>query len=106
MPTLTTAPFSRRFTICHSAASETPEWANIMVNGDSAHTQTRAESCRTARRSTSVACATRPTTTTESCAKLSCRHNQVEFFADPVAAQISKHENGADLFLARLTVAF
>ncbi|TMJ96327.1 MAG: aldehyde dehydrogenase family protein [Alphaproteobacteria bacterium] len=30
----------------------------------------RAESCRTARRSTSVACATRPTTTIESCVKL------------------------------------
>src|SRR6266566_3242506 len=73
MLTLTTAPFSRRFTICHSAASETLGWANIMVNGDSAHIQTRAESCRIARRSTSVACATRPTTTIGSYAKLSCQ---------------------------------
>src|SRR5436309_6105572 len=73
MLTLTTAPFSRRFTICHSAASETPEWANIMANGDSAPTQTRVESCRIARRSTSAACATRPTTTIGSCGKLPCQ---------------------------------
>src|SRR5438045_163881 len=59
MPRSTTAPFSRRFTICHSAASETPEWANIMANGDSAHTQTRAEFFRTARTLTLAACATR-----------------------------------------------
>src|SRR6202030_1949333 len=72
MPTLTTAPFSRLFTICHLAASETLGWANIMVNGDSAHTQTRAESCRIARKSTSVDCATRPTTTIGFCGKLSC----------------------------------
>jgi len=25
---------------------------------------------------------------------------------DPIAAQVSKHENGADVFLSRVTVAF
>jgi hypothetical protein len=25
---------------------------------------------------------------------------------DPIAAQVSKHENGADVFLSRITVAF
>jgi len=25
---------------------------------------------------------------------------------DPIAARVSKHENGADVFLTRLTVAF
>jgi len=43
-----------------------------MANGDSEHTQTRAESCRIARKSTSAACATRRTTTIEFCGKLSC----------------------------------
>src|SRR5260221_4940143 len=58
----TNPPCSRLFTTCHSAASEIPAWANIMANGDSAHTQTRAGFCRTARSLTLAACATRPTT--------------------------------------------
>ena len=50
MLTLTTARSNRRFTICHSVASETLGWANIMANGDSAPTQTRAAFYRMAQR--------------------------------------------------------
>src|SRR6266581_6824788 len=72
----TNAPFSRLFTTCHSAESEIRGWGNIMANGDSAHTRTRAGFCPTALSLTLVACATRPTTGIGSSGTLSFHRNQ------------------------------
>jgi porin len=72
----TNACFSGLFTICHLAASEILEWVNIMVNGDFTITPA------------------------------------IRFIPgyqhiwDAIAARVSKHENGADVFLTRLTLAF
>src|SRR6266853_4283897 len=87
----TTAPSSPLFTTCLLAASEIPEWANITANGDSAHTQTRAESFRTARTLISAVCAIRLTNATGSCGKLSC-HRNLHFLAQKTINKLTIKE--------------
>src|SRR5262245_51571703 len=66
MRRLTTARFSPLFTICRSAGSAIPEWANITASGDSAPIRTPVVFYITALVSIS-ACATHRTIATRCC---------------------------------------